>query len=154
MLLRVSGKVQGRVVDAGAVTTGESVGSGVRAGSELIAFAEAAVRDSDELPAARSGVAKALGEEALVDAAAIIGNFQRMVRIADGTGIPLDPPMAILSAGLRSELGIDAYVSAKNTPPTGMLNRLLGRILQPFLASFMKRFRPPTARISEPPSAT
>ena len=45
---------------------------------------------------------------ALVDAAAVVGNFERMVRIADGTGIPLDKPVAMVSADMREELGLDA----------------------------------------------
>ena len=145
----MSGEVKGEKVDPGAITAGDQVASGVRAGPELIAFAEAAVLDSPELPAARAAVANALGEDALIDAAAVVGNFQRMVRITDGTGIPLDGPIAMMSEGIRDELGINSYRSAKNTPELGILKRSLGRILQPFAPRLMKRFRGPAARPSD-----
>ena len=42
-----------------------------------------------------------------MDAAGVIGNFERMVRIADGTGIPLDRIVDALTSGFRGELGLD-----------------------------------------------
>ena len=72
-----------------------------------------------------------------------------MVRIADGTGIPLDGPIAMMSEGIRDALGINSYRSAKNTPELGILKRSLGRILQPFAPRLMKRFRGPAARPSD-----
>ena len=43
-------------------------------------------RDSAQLAQVRDKVRGEMGDEQLVDAIAIAGNFQRMVRIADGTG--------------------------------------------------------------------
>jgi hypothetical protein len=63
-------------------------------------------------------------------------NFERMVRIADSTGIPLDPPVAVLSSGLREELGIDDFGSSANTPAIGPLARGLGRLFGPTLLRF------------------
>ena len=37
----------------------------------------------------------------------MLGNFERMVRIADGTGIPLDGPVVAASNDFREELGLD-----------------------------------------------
>ncbi len=48
-----------------------------------------------------------LGVEALVDAAAVIGNFERMTRIADGTGIPLGDTLAAVTVDIREDLGLD-----------------------------------------------
>ena len=70
---------------------------------------------------------------ALVDAAAVIGNFQRMVRIADGTGIPLDKPVAMISADVRDELKLNEFGSADLTPAPGPIGRFLGRHLRPLL---------------------
>ena len=50
----------------------------------------------------------------MVDAAGVIANFQRMVRIADGTGIPLtDNRLVALTVDLRDELGINDYPTAR-----------------------------------------
>ena len=56
----------------------------------LMAYADAAVRRDADLAERRAAVESALGAEAVVDAAATVANYQRMVRIADGCGIPLD----------------------------------------------------------------
>jgi len=124
----VSGELAGEPVDVGAVTEGDARNSGVEAGELLVAFAEAATRDSAELPTARAALREALGPEALVDAAAVVGNFERMVRIADASGIPLDAPMAAASADLQRALGIDRYASAANTPTPGPLARAVGSV--------------------------
>ena len=127
MLLRVSSEGSSEPVDVRAVTDGSvDPGSGVRHGAELVAFAEAALAaDAEALAKARTAVRDALGPEALVDVAAVIGNFQRMVRIADSTGIPLDTPLELLSASLRDEIGVGSFGSAANTPVTGAAKRLL-----------------------------
>ena len=58
---------------------------------------------------------KRLGDQAAVDAAGIVANFQRMVRIADGCGIPLDDFTKDATADVREALGIHEYASAANT---------------------------------------
>lgn len=127
MLLRASSEFAGDDIDLTAVTAGDGKDCGVDAGAELIAFAEAATRRDASLPAAREALHQRLGAAALVDAAAVVGNFERMVRIADASGIPLDDPMRIASADLREELGIDRFAAAANTPPVGALSRWIGR---------------------------
>jgi hypothetical protein len=86
-----------------------------------------------ELDAAtiRSSLSDGISAAGLVDASAIIGNFQRMVRIADGTGIPLDKPVAILSAGVREDLGINEFGSAGLTPKVGWFARWMGEKFGP-----------------------
>lgn len=61
----------------------------------------------------------------MVDAAGVIANFQRMVRIADGTGIPLDEPVAMLTTDIREELGLNHYGSADRTPLPNTFKRVL-----------------------------
>ena len=58
-------------------------------GAELVAFAEAIVTGAQTLAQSRAAVVEALGPEAMVDAAGVASNFERMVRIADATGIEL-----------------------------------------------------------------
>ena len=75
----------------------------------------------------------------MVDSAAVIANFQRMVRIADGTGIPLDEPVLMLTQDIREDLGINGYGSADNSPPLSLIQKILGRLLQPFLKPVLLR---------------
>ncbi len=140
MLLRASGETRGDTVDLQAVTDDEAR-SGVAHGEALTRFADAIVdADPDPIRAARERVAREMGEHAVVDAAAVAANFQRMVRIADATGIPLDKPVAIFSADLREDLGIDRFGAAANTPRVGPLLRLLGRLGQPLLRPIMRLY--------------
>ena len=48
-----------------------------------------------------------MGVEAMIDAAAVASNFERMVRIADATGIPLDQRLQELARGVIDELGLE-----------------------------------------------
>ena len=78
-----------------------------------------------------------MNPEALVDAAPVIGNFQRMVRIADGTGIPHDKPIAAMTADMREELGYNDFASAKNTPPVNRILAWVAKTLRPLMIKRM-----------------
>lgn len=107
-MLRASS--QGSAVDFEAITRGASDEvAGVTFGAELIAYADAVVARSPEVTQARKAVRRSLGDAAVVDAAAVIANFQRMVRIADGTGIPLGEELDLRSADLRNAIGINEF---------------------------------------------
>jgi len=85
-------------------------GGGVPYGALLIAFAEAVLGEDDaRLQQTRSALRQALGDAALVDAAAVVGFFNAIDRVADATGIPLDPERVPQTADLRATLGIDAF---------------------------------------------
>jgi hypothetical protein len=84
-------------------------------GAALIRFAEAATRCSGDLEVARSQLVDAIGSEAFVEAAATIGIFNGLVRVADATGIPLDENIRDSSGELRAKLGLNAFGSARNT---------------------------------------
>ena len=135
----MSGELAGEQYDLHGVTAGEAAAPvGVPHERELIALAEAVVRGSEaELAEARSHALAALGPEGFVAAAAVAANFERMDRIADATGIPLDTPLDAISAGMRAELGIDAFGSAANTPALSAARRLLGRALAPLARYLM-----------------
>jgi len=65
--------------------------TGIPHGNLLIAFAESVVGDDEiELDAVRANLLRAMGPEALVDAAATVASFNSVVRVASATGIPLD----------------------------------------------------------------
>ena len=91
------------------------VDSGVDHADILLAYTDAAVRRDDDLAARRAAVADTLGAPAAVDVAATVANYQRMVRIADGCGIPLDDFTRDRSAPWRDDLGINAFPSRQNT---------------------------------------
>ena len=127
-------------IDLGAITRDESSEvAGVEFGAELIAFADAAVARSPRIGESRDAVQSAVGDAGVVDAAAIIANFQRMVRIADGTGIPLDAPVDLLSADIRHELGINEFSGATGRGKNGTIRRLAAPVMRKVAARLMKR---------------
>ena len=90
-------------------------GGGVSHGDRLIEFAEAVLADSDEqLLRVRSALRGSLGDAALVDAAAVVGFFNAIDRVADATGIPLDPERLPQTADFRAALGLDAFAQARS----------------------------------------
>ena len=62
---------------------------------------------------ARAALVDQLGVRWLVDAAAVVANFEMMTRLADATGACLRPEQLVASASIRSELGLDAFPSAR-----------------------------------------
>ncbi len=89
--------------------------SGVRGGRELAQFVDAiAGWDPHELERARRAVTETLGEQVMVDAAAVSANFHMMTRIADSTGTPLDSGSVDMSAQLREEIGVNDLTSRRH----------------------------------------
>ena len=87
---------------------------GVTAAVELLAFVDAAVRrDNEAVQRSRSQVVAVLGEAAMLDSAGVIGGFDGITRIADATGIPLEPAKAEQPADFRMRLGIDRFQREK-----------------------------------------
>jgi len=113
MMLRGSIEQRGEHVELRTIVAGADVDSGVPGGTALIELVDAALRNPSDLPQAREKVEKELGAPALVDAAGVIGNFQKMVRIADSTGIPVDARTIDFTADLRQELGLNEFASAR-----------------------------------------
>jgi hypothetical protein len=102
-------------------------------------FTEGAVlRDEPRLAEAREALELAMGADALIDAAAVVACFQRLNRIADGTGIALDERMLMMTGSLRAELKIDAFASAANTPKLAGLKKVMSFLLRPFEGSMMR----------------
>ena len=143
MLLRASGASSGETVDVRAVTdAAHAAGSGVPHAAVLIAFAEATTGTDDAaLGEARAAVLQELGAEQLIDAAAVVSNFERMVRVADATGTPLDAPLMLISETLRHDLDLDRFTSAASNPPPGIVWRLVGRLVEPLAMSLLRLWR-------------
>ncbi len=148
MMLRASVEMDGGEVDLNAVTKpGEDPGEALEGATELLAFADAMVgRDEAELDQARRALIDRLGAEQFVEAAAVVANFQRMVRIADATGIPLDGIVMTMTDDFRGELGIDAFEGAARSKPVGVV----GKVTAPLLRGFFKRVMPRLAKRMAP----
>ena len=96
-------------------TVHNEVDSGVEHGELLLSYADAAVGRTAQLATSREALNEAMGPDAVVDCAADIANFQRMVRIADGCGIPLDDFTRENYPKWQEGLQIDGFRSRENT---------------------------------------
>ncbi|MGI9611315.1 MAG: hypothetical protein ACR2QO_00280 [Acidimicrobiales bacterium] len=88
---------------------------GVPAGRLLVDYAEAVVRGSDEIARLRADLIEQLGPDATGHAAATVTAFSGLVRVADGTGIPIDDGLAAVSVATRDELDLQSYGGAANS---------------------------------------
>ncbi|NKB34361.1 MAG: hypothetical protein GKR91_14820 [Pseudomonadales bacterium] len=116
-MLRASSLTTQTEVDLNAVNGDLSAAAiGLEYGPELVEFAEAvASGDKDKLNQSRQTLLDHAGAETLVDSAGVAANFQRMVRIADSMGIPVDDMETELGKSVRSELNLTRFASAANT---------------------------------------
>lgn len=78
----------------------------------------ATTADPSRLEQARESLERALGTDAVQEAAATFAIFHGLVRVADGTGIQVDAGVLADSADFRSTLGIDGFSGAANTRTT------------------------------------
>ena len=89
---------------------GEGETSGVPHGAELTRFVDAVIGgDETALAMARSQLRGAIGEAAFVDACATVASFNAVVKLADGTGIPLEDAKAERTRDIREALSIDQF---------------------------------------------
>lgn len=115
-MLRVSALYNETEVDLQAVNgDAESAAVGVEFGPELMRFAESLASRDDDLERHRAVLLETAGPAVLVDAAGVAANFQRMVRIADAIGIPVDERFGEMGQRVRAELGIERFPSAGNS---------------------------------------
>jgi hypothetical protein len=78
---------------------------------------EAMMRSDDEvLGRERRTLRAVLSDESFVDVAATIGAFNVVTRIADSTGIPLDPMLESMSVDVSRQLNLTRFASSANTP--------------------------------------
>lgn len=90
-MLRASSRITETDIDLALVNGEVTETNQIPFANELRAFAESLVsRDENQLKMAREALLSSAGSDVLVDAAGVAANFQRMVRIADATGIPID----------------------------------------------------------------
>ena len=120
-------------IDLGMINGDTTASAGdIQHGASLLNFTEAFVsRDEESLTAARDALLVEAGADVLVDAAGVAANFQRMVRIADSTGIPLDERNSVLGYSVIKKLNLERFKSAENTPQGGLRRKMLSWIARP-----------------------
>ncbi len=116
MALRVSAMHTATEIDLQAVN-GDADGAavGIEFGPELMRFAESVASRDEVLERRRRELLEAAGPAVLVDAAGVAANFQRMTRIADAMGIPVDDMSRGMIEPVQQELGIERFPSARNS---------------------------------------
>ena len=114
MALRGNALAKNREIDIRQVRTEENADDGgIDCGRELNSFVDAFMsHDEAQLSQAREALVNAMGAAGMVEAAAVAGNFQRMVRIADSTGITLGG-FETVTEDLRGELDINRFAGHK-----------------------------------------
>ena len=97
----------GLEVDLAAALVGDGEAIGVPFAALLTGFIDAVLGSDDAaLEASRRDLRAQMGDRALGDAAATVASYNSIVKVADATGIPLEPETADKTADLRAELGI------------------------------------------------
>ena len=108
MRLGMSGKDTGDNYNLESVMNGNMADNVLHHGVILNEFLEAIfARDTTRLKDAQNRLIEAMGEQALVDAAATIAAFNAYPRMADSTGIPLESGKEEITQELRAELRLD-----------------------------------------------
>ena len=112
-MLSWSSTEAGTPADLAAITEGAG-DAGLPHGAELIAFADAVGGfDEEALGAARDRLRASAGDAFMLDAAAVLANFEMMTRVADGTGARFPTETAAHRAALHERLDISGFTSAR-----------------------------------------
>ena len=107
-MLRVSVSQSRLQVDLSGLRTGDSQAlDAVPNARTLIRLADAFMdHDPERLANIRNEAASIIGELGVIEAIGVAANFQRMVRIASGTGIPIDEPDPDFGTAVRAALNL------------------------------------------------
>jgi hypothetical protein len=110
-MLRESSKISEIEINLKDVTAGLSEATRIPQAAQLVALAEAIVaRDGEAALSARDALQTQLGNDAVVDAIAVVSSFHGFVRIADAIGIPYTTAAQGQDAPeIRDEVGINEF---------------------------------------------
>ena len=112
-MLRASSKAKGESFDLSLIV-GKPGDGNIPHGALLVTFAEAVLGvENERLADTQSRIRAAMGDAALVDAAAIIATFNAIDRVADATGIQIEDAKAQATADVRAALGINAFAERR-----------------------------------------
>ena len=113
-MLGASSDATGADADLDATLGSERGDGNMEHGARLTAFVEAAVSlDADAMERARGALVDAAGEAFMVDAAAVLANFEMMTRVADGTGARFPAARGEAVAPVADRLGLRAFQTAR-----------------------------------------
>ena len=113
-MLGASSEATGGNIDLAPVEGSDRGDGNIEHGALLSAFVEAAVgADPDALNGARAALSAVGGEAFMLDAAAVMANFEMMTRVADATGARFQPERNEAMAPIRQRLGLDELVTAR-----------------------------------------
>lgn len=122
-MLRVSADATDSEIDINIINGETNDVPGIEFEQELMRFAESLASGNEaDLTSARSALLKVAGPGVLVDSAGVAANFQRMVRIADAMGIPVDTTSSELSNKVREDLDLYRFASAGNSAPSSLVS--------------------------------
>lgn len=111
-MLRESAQSTGDTLDLLFIRKPEIGTGGVPEGDKLVEFVEANLKGDDFARRdAQTKIRRALGDAGFVDACAILASFNAVVKIADGTGIPLEKTKEIATKDIRAALSIDEMMT-------------------------------------------
>ena len=85
---------------------GEGDAGVVPHGNLLLGFTQSVLLEEPAVDALRLEVLETLGAAAFVDVCATIASFNAVVKVADGTGIPLEAEKAVRTREVRERLGL------------------------------------------------
>jgi|TARA_Y100000310_G_scaffold214625_1_gene215527 hypothetical protein len=109
MLLRASAQKESIKVNLNAVTDGSNA-AGIAFDHVLGELTEALINgDKTSLIAQRNRACREMGELLTVDALGIASAFNGITRVADSTGIPLDPETSNQTVDIRNQARIDEF---------------------------------------------
>ncbi len=108
-MLRASAQVTTTPLEPRAITD-RSLDPLLPHGIALLDFVDALLVGSEaDLIRAREKLLEDMGSASLVDAAAVVGNFQMMNRVADATGMPVGKGTLKRTKEWRELLGLDRF---------------------------------------------
>lgn len=115
MVLRGSAELEKQTPDLEGIIN-RRISLGIRHGDTLMGFADAVLGDHEQrLKAARARLVDAMGDVALVGAAAIIANFSRNDRLANACGIPLERDFVEQGTDIVDALDLKRFSSSANS---------------------------------------
>ena len=114
MMLRASSSANDLQVDLSLVMGEAGENEAVEHALELADLVDTSVTNLGSLAAARSALVEATDSATMLDAAAVVANFEMMTRIADGTGTCHPSERLESMTEMTTSMGLDQFVSARS----------------------------------------